>query len=80
LGTDIDITEMKENEKKLLMTKDDLENMVRAEVEKRKTQQELLIQKSKLESLGQLAAGIAHEINQPIGLIALGLDNIYEKF
>jgi len=80
LGTDIDITEMKENEKKLLMTKDDLERMVEEEVEKRKDQYELLIQKSKLESLGQLAAGIAHEINQPIGLIALGLDNIYEKF
>ncbi len=79
LGTDIDITEMKENEKKLLIMKDDLENMVGAEIEKRKTQQELLIQKSKLESLGQLAAGIAHEINQPIGLIALGVDNISER-
>jgi len=79
LGTDIDITEMKENEKKLLNLKDDLENMVEAEIEKRKTQQELLIQKSKLESLGQLAAGIAHEINQPVGLIALGVDNISER-
>ncbi len=79
LGTDIDITEIKENEKKLMMMKDDLESMVGAEIEKRKAQQELLIQKSKLESLGQLAAGIAHEINQPIGLIALGVDNISER-
>ena len=79
LGTDIDITEMKESENKLLIMKDDLENMVEAEIEKRKAQQELLIQKSKLESLGQLAAGIAHEINQPIGLIALGMDNISER-
>ncbi len=35
-----------------------------------------MIQKSKLESLGELAAGIAHEINQPLGGISLLLDNI----
>ncbi len=40
----------------------------------------ILIQKSKLESLGKLAAGIAHEINQPLGAIIFGLDNIYFRF
>ena len=79
LGVDIDITEIKKNEKKLLLLKDDLESIVETEIEKRKNQYELLIQKSKLESIGQLAAGIAHEINQPIGLISLGLDNISER-
>jgi len=79
VGVDIDVTEIKENEKKLLLLKDDLESIVETEIEKRKNQYELLIQKSKLESIGQLAAGIAHEVNQPIGLIALGLDNISER-
>ncbi len=39
----------------------------------------MLIQKSKLESLGELAAGIAHEINQPLGSISMGIDNLMIK-
>jgi PAS domain S-box-containing protein len=38
--------------------------------------QDLLIQKSKLESLGELAAGLAHEINQPLSVISLAFENI----
>ncbi len=53
-----------------------LERRVLDELEKRQRQQMLLIQKSKLESLGKLAAGIAHEINQPLSAISMGLDNI----
>lgn len=41
--------------------------------------QQLLIQKSKLESLGEMAAGVAHEINQPLGIISLSLENILFK-
>jgi C4-dicarboxylate-specific signal transduction histidine kinase len=46
------------------------------EIKKQEKQQLLLAQKSKLESLGTLAAGIAHEINQPLGGLSMGLDNI----
>jgi C4-dicarboxylate-specific signal transduction histidine kinase len=53
-----------------------LEKRVREELKKRQKQQHLLIQKSKLESMGELSAGIAHEINQPLGGISMGLDNI----
>jgi two-component system, NtrC family, sensor kinase len=66
-----------ENElKKLNLT---LEGRVVEELKKREKQQQLLIQKSKLESIGELAAGIAHEINQPLGGISMGLDNILFK-
>jgi PAS domain S-box-containing protein len=41
--------------------------------------QQLLIQKSKLESLGELSAGMAHEINQPLSVITLALENIISK-
>ena len=41
--------------------------------------QQLLIQKSKLESLGEMAAGVAHEINQPLGIILLSLENVLFK-
>ena len=57
-----------------------LEKRVEEELRKREHQQQLLIQKSKLESIGKLAAGIAHEINQPLGGISMGLENIYFAF
>jgi len=56
-----------------------LEKRILEEVRRVEYQQQLLIQKSKLESMGELAAGLAHEINQPLGGISMGLDNILYK-
>ena len=53
----------------------ELEQMLKEVREK----QQLLIQKSKLESIGEMAAGVAHEINQPLGVIFLSLENILFK-
>lgn len=38
-------------------------------IEDLKTLQERMVQSQKLESLGQLAAGVAHELNTPLGII-----------
>ncbi|WP_372765793.1 sensor histidine kinase [Pseudoalteromonas sp.] len=43
------------------------------------TQQQLL-QQEKLASLGQLAAGVAHEINNPIGFVLSNLDTMRDYF
>jgi PAS domain S-box-containing protein len=43
------------------------------------TKQQMLIQKSRLESLGELSAGLAHEINQPLSIITLIMENILNK-
>lgn len=56
-----------------------LEERISQAVIRVKQQHQLLIQKTKLESLGELSASLAHEINQPLGGISMGLENIYYK-
>ncbi|MDP3462351.1 MAG: ATP-binding protein, partial [Bacteroidales bacterium] len=60
----------------LMELNQNLEERVKLELKKVDKQNQLLIQKTKLESLGELAAGMAHEINQPLGGISMSLDNI----
>ena len=74
-----DITTRKKTAEELKELNKHLEKRVKEELKKIEFQQQLLIQKSKLESLGELAAGIAHEINQPLVGISMGLDNILIK-
>jgi PAS domain S-box-containing protein len=74
-----DIDTRKNYEKELEILNKNLEERVKQELSKIEKQQQALIQKSKLESLGELAAGMAHEINQPMGGITLSLDNILHE-
>jgi two-component system, NtrC family, sensor kinase len=74
--------EMKKREqaqKKLQELNRDLEKRIGKALEEYKVQQELIIQKSKLESLGVLAAGIAHEIYQPLSAISISINNMRNK-
>ena len=75
LGAFINVTSLRVAQQQLSKINADLENRIQQEVKKRQKQQALLFQKSKLESLGELAAGIGHEINNPLSIINLSVEN-----
>jgi len=49
---------------------------IRAAYEQLKTSQEQLIQSEKMASIGQMVAGVAHEINTPLGYVSSNVDTV----
>ncbi len=75
----------KKAQKELRVLNHELEDRVKrrtAQLEKAylkiKKAQEQLIQSEKMASIGQLAAGVAHEINNPIGFVASNLSTLQD--
>lgn len=66
LGVHFDINSLKETELKLLEANQELKNTLH----RLKSAQMRLIESEKMASLGQLTAGLAHEINNPINYVA----------
>ena len=71
-GTVIDITARKEAEEQLI----DANVELRTTLDNLKQTQNHLIQAEKMAALGQLIAGVAHEINTPLGAIQASIGNI----
>jgi len=71
-----DINQRKSYESELRDLNANLELRVQEVLKQREQQQKKIMHKSRLESLGELATGIAHEINQPVGGLSMSLDNI----
>jgi PAS domain S-box-containing protein len=70
----VDISERKRVERELAEHRDHLEELVEARTEELQRSREQLIQSERLASVGTLAAGIAHEINNPVGLIHMAAE------
>jgi len=70
VGTNVDICTRKEAEQQLLERSDELENTLN---NLRDTQTQL-IQSEKMASLGQMVAGLAHELNNPVGAVSSSAD------
>lgn len=67
-----DITNRKHAEKQLREDKEELDRLLK----QLKEAQNQLLQSEKLASIGQLAAGVAHEINNPVGYISSNINNL----
>lgn len=89
-GSHVDLTERKQAEhqlqrinQELLRNEETLKGMVqelKTSHDEFKTVQLQLIQAGKLESVGTLAAGVAHEVKNPLQTIRLGLDYLDVHF
>ncbi len=81
-GISQDITELKLFEKQLKEAHDKLSeksSSLEKTLNELKETQSRLIQSEKMQALGQLISGIAHEINTPLGAIGASAENIQES-
>ena len=68
--------QLAKSEKKYRLLAENLEAEVTRQTQTIKEAQVQLIQQDKLASIGQLAAGVAHEINNPIGFVYSNLNTL----
>lgn len=71
VGAFQDVTERKQAELKLQEYAEQLEQLVKAKIQELEQEHAKVIQAGKLASLGEMATGVAHELNQPLTSLLL---------
>ncbi len=74
LAVSRDVTERKEMEAQLQAYTEDLERMVQEKIRELELTRAKMIQTAKLASLGEMATGVAHALNQPLTAILFDAD------
>ncbi|MEO5358771.1 MAG: GAF domain-containing protein [Nitrospirae bacterium YQR-1] len=72
--------ERKRIEEKLKYFNEHLQSMVTTEVEKRRLQEQLLIQQSKMASMGEMISLIAHQWKQPLNAVTLNVQDFRDAY
>ncbi len=80
IGTSTNITERKMAEQKLLQLNKTLAERVAERTKELEITHQQMILQEKLASIGQLAAGIAHELNNPLNFIKINFASQTENF
>ncbi|NTU50312.1 MAG: GHKL domain-containing protein [Desulfobulbaceae bacterium] len=70
--------ELRQSQQQLIQLNENLEQMVENRTKQLKESQTQLIQSEKMASLGQMVAGLAHEINTPLGYVRSNVEAIKE--
>lgn len=58
---------------------DEKTSMIIRDITEQKRMQELMVQSERMEAVGNLAAGLAHEINNPLGIIVQAVQSIERR-
>ena len=69
-----DVTEERQAQAALRESYEELEEKVEARTLELRQKQSQLVQSEKMAALGQLVAGVAHEINTPLGALTSNID------
>ncbi|QWR78464.1 sensor histidine kinase [Candidatus Magnetomonas plexicatena] len=75
-----DITERKQIEEEVRNLNNNLKEMVNAEIEKRRAQEQMLIQQSKMASMGEMIGLIAHQWKQPINAVGIKIQDLKDAY
>ena len=78
LGTHVDLTDyhrLRRSESEARQRAEEIAARLAKEIEERERAQQQVIQAARLASLGEMATGLAHELNQPLAGISMAAEN-----
>jgi PAS domain S-box-containing protein len=76
IAVETDITELKNSEDAVRRMNETLENRVLENTKKNLDLSRMIVEQEKLATIGEISAGIAHDLNTPLGSAKVGAENL----